>query len=106
MSNLRIMVKPANPGNVNVKLWCYVSPGPKYDKTYVASKDKPLDVNLDLEPSNYSVTISWSDGYHNITGSTADNGIIVNGKDHLYYQVFGKPKGTSQISANFAFEVK
>ncbi|MCK5024085.1 MAG: hypothetical protein KAR56_00545 [Thermoplasmata archaeon] len=105
MTNLRVMVKPANPGDVTVHILCYVSPGPKFDKTYVASKDKPLDISLSLEPSNYCVAISWKSGYHNITGSTADNGIVIDNDKHLYYQVLGEPEDANGISATFAFEV-
>ena len=105
MSTLTVKARPANPGDVTVRVWNSQSPGgTPLDETFTVNKDNPLDKTWELEPALYSVTISWKDGYHNMTGSTEGNATIVNGK-YQYYQVLGKPADANGISANFGYQL-
>lgn len=106
MGTLQVQVKPANSGNVTVKVWMaqYPPTATPIDETLIASTSSPVDKTWDLDSGQYAVTISWTDGYHNITGSTADNGIIVNGK-HMYYQVLGTPGSGSSVMAMFGVNI-
>ena len=103
--NLQVKVKPANSGTITVKVWLAQRPGgTPLNETFEVTKENPLNKTWQLEPARYAVTISWSAGYHNISGSTAGNGIIING-NNLYYQVLGEPSNQNSIHATFGVRV-
>jgi len=104
--NLQVKVKPTNPGTITVKVWLAQRPGgTQLNETFEVTKKNPLNKTWQLEPAQYAVTISWSAGYHNISGSTAGNGIIINGNNYLYYQVLGEPSDHNSIHATFGLRV-
>ena len=106
MSTLQVMVKPVNPGDITVRVWCsqYPKPATDIDETFTVNVDNPLEKSWELDPALYSITISWKDGYHNIASGTQGNTISVNGK-HQYYQVLGKPADANGVLANFGYQL-
>lgn len=100
MATLKVAVKPFNPGVVKVKVWTYASPGPSFDQTFEATVDNPVNETLEVEDGHYAVTISWTDGYHNIASGVEGNHLSYN-DNNLYYQVLGKPADANGVMATF-----
>lgn len=87
MSSISIQVTPANSGNVNVQVFNYSSM--VFNWQGVATAGAPLNQSWDdLPPGPYAVTLSWTDGYHNIA-SGGGSGISFNG-NALYFQALGQ----------------
>ena len=106
MSSLQVQVKPANPGDLTVRVWVsqYPPTGTPIDETFTVNVNNPLNKSWELDPGLYSVTISWKDGYHNIASGVEGNAIIVNGNSQ-YYQVLGSPADANGVSANFGYQL-
>ena len=94
MSTLSVQVAPFNPGEVQVRVWTYATPGPSFNENWT-----------DLEPGHYAVTITWHEGYQNIaSGGGVGNQIVYNG-NYLYYQVLGTPADGNGVSAVFGMVI-
>jgi len=106
MSTLSVQVAPFNPGEVQVRVWTYATPGPSFEWNGTATSASPINENwTDLEPGHYAVTISWHEGYQNIaSGGGVGNQIVYNG-NYLYYQVLGTPADANGVSAVFGMVI-
>ncbi|NOQ73952.1 MAG: hypothetical protein GQ574_18245 [Crocinitomix sp.] len=106
MGTLRVQVKPGNPGDVKIQISMTQFPPTKtpINETLIATTDNPVDQSWDLDSGSYIVTISWEDGFQNISSSGGGNNITVNGKG-LSYQVLGKPADQETVLASFGFKV-
>jgi len=105
VSTLSVRVATSNRGTVYVRVWVYLSPGPRFEWSGTATSDKPVDQNwVDLEPGHYAVTISWAEGYHNIGWDNGRNAIIYNGNE-LYYQITGRAGPYEQVIGTFGLVI-
>jgi len=100
MATVKLGVTVANPGEVKVELTTYS--GTDYSQTFTATEKSPLNKTVEVPDGCYCVIISWTDGYHNISGPYKEDRFTYNDKDLPYYQVLGTASPTvGPVSATF-----
>ena len=88
MASVNVQVQVGNAGSINLRVQ---QPGGSLNQQFTVTSGQPLAQTFTVAPGWFTVTVSWTAGYQNITPSiSVDNRPIM-------YQVVGEPKEGGQI---------